>query len=142
MANQSKITGALKLYRVTSLITGSLLIAITVLFALRLGTSHELWFAGPHGLFSLEQYNVDTLGDKTGLPTTGYDLTKAALIVHGWFYMLYLYSDYRLWNLMRWNFKRFLIIAAGGVVPLLSFFTEHHYHRVAVAEAAAKGSEA
>jgi glutathione peroxidase-family protein len=35
---------------------------------------------------------------------------------------------------MRWNFNRFLIIALGGVVPLLSFFTERHYSKLAEAE--------
>jgi hypothetical protein len=32
---------------------------------------------------------------------------------------------------MRWSFFRFLIIAAGGVVPLLSFFTESYYAKLA-----------
>ena len=134
---KNAVSRALSLYRVASLITGTLLIAITILFALRLSGSQELWFAGPHGLFSLEHFSADALGDRVGLPKTGVDLTVAALIVHGWFYMFYLYTDYRLWSLMRWSFFRFLVIAAGGVVPLLSFFTENHFHKVAVAQAKA-----
>jgi hypothetical protein len=35
---------------------------------------------------------------------------------------------------MRWSFLRFLIIAAGGVVPMLSFFTERYYSKVAKAQ--------
>ena len=35
---------------------------------------------------------------------------------------------------MRWSFLRFLIIATGGVVPMLSFFTERYYTRVAKAQ--------
>jgi hypothetical protein len=31
---------------------------------------------------------------------------------------------------------RFLLIAFGGVVPLLSFFTERHYTKVALAQIA------
>ena len=132
---KSPVVGALKLYKVASIITGSLLAAITVLFALRLSTAQDLWLAGPHGFITLEHYQVDEVtGQKIGLPTSGLDLTTVTLIVHGWFYMLYLYSDFRLWSLLRWNFKRFIIIAAGGVVPLLSFFTERHYHRVALAQ--------
>jgi Domain of unknown function (DUF3817) len=130
----SAVSRALKLYKVASLITGTLLIAIAVLFALRLAGSQELWFAGPHGLFSLEHFTKDELGDRIGLPKSGIDLTVAVLIVHGWFYMFYLYTDYRLWSLMRWSLGRFLLIAAGGVVPLLSFFTEHHFHKVALAQ--------
>jgi len=139
MATQKNpVASALKLYKVASLITGSLLVAITILFILRLAANSELWLAGPHGFLTLEHFTEDALGDKLGLPSQGIDLTKAVLILHGWFYMLYIYSDYKLWTLMRWNFKRFIIIAAGGVVPLLSFFTESHYHRVALAESEAK----
>jgi integral membrane protein len=133
---KNPVLSALKLYRVASAITGSLLVAITILFAVRLTSQQDLWLAGPHGFLTFESYQVDDLGSKVGLPTVGLDLTTVVLIVHGWFYMLYLYTDFRLWSLMRWSFKRFLIIAAGGVVPLLSFFTERHYHQIAVAESA------
>ncbi|MEY4067518.1 MAG: hypothetical protein RIQ44_730 [Actinomycetota bacterium] len=133
---KNPVRSALKLYRVASAITGSLLVAITILFAVRLTSQQDLWLAGPHGFLTFESYQVDDLGNKVGLPTVGLDLTTVVLIVHGWFYMLYLYTDFRLWSLMRWSFKRFLIIAAGGVVPLLSFFTERHYHQIAVAESA------
>ena len=37
---------------------------------------------------------------------------------------MYLFSDFRLWSLMRWPFTRFIIIALGGVVPFLSFILE------------------
>jgi integral membrane protein len=133
---KNPVLSALRLYRVASAITGSLLVAITILFAVRLTSQQDLWLAGPHGFLTFESYQVDDLGNKVGLPTVGLDLTTVVLIVHGWFYMLYLYTDFRLWSLMRWSFKRFLIIAAGGVVPLLSFFTERHYHQIAVAESA------
>ncbi|MEY2916283.1 MAG: hypothetical protein RL454_1212 [Actinomycetota bacterium] len=118
---KNPVLSALQLYRVASAITGSLLVAITILFAVRLTSQQDLWLAGPHGFLTFESYQVDDLGNKVGLPTVGLDLTTVVLIVHGWFYMLYLYSDYKLWSLMRWSFLRFLIIAAGGVVPLLSF---------------------
>ena len=39
-------------------------------------------------------------------------------MVHGWFYVVYLFSDFRLWSLMRWPFTRFICIALGGVVPV------------------------
>jgi integral membrane protein len=133
---KNPVLSALKLYRVASAITGSLLVAITILFAVRVTSKQDLWLAGPHGFLTFESYQVDDLGNKVGLPTVGLDLTTVVLIVHGWFYMLYLYTDFRLWSLMRWSFKRFLIIAAGGVVPLLSFFTERHYHQIAVAASA------
>jgi integral membrane protein len=135
---KTPVASALKLYKVASFITGFMLLAITVLFAIRLSSQQELWLAGPPGFLTLEHYSVDAMGNKVGLPSAGLDLTMVSLILHGWFYVLYLYSDYRIWSLLRWNFKRFLIIAAGGVVPLLSFFTEHHFAKVAAAQIAAE----
>jgi hypothetical protein len=37
---------------------------------------------------------------------------------------------------MRWRFMRFLIIAAGGIVPFLSFYTEKYYAELAEKEIA------
>jgi hypothetical protein len=37
---------------------------------------------------------------------------------------VYLFSDFRLWSLMRWPFWRFVLIALGGVIPFLSFILE------------------
>ncbi len=51
--------------------------------------------------------------------------------------MVYLFSDFRLWSMMRWPFMRFITIALGGVVPFLSFFVEHKVHREVEAELAA-----
>jgi integral membrane protein len=51
--------------------------------------------------------------------------------VHGWLYVLYLYACFRVWTETRWSFFRFLVMAAGGVVPFLSFFTENYYGRLA-----------
>ena len=62
------------------------------------------------------------------------NLSTVILILHGWFYVVYLYSDFRLWSLMRWTFPRFIIIALGGVVPFLSFIVERRVHRQTVAE--------
>jgi integral membrane protein len=71
---------------------------------------------------------------RVGLPETGINLTSIVLIVHGWLYVAYLYTDFRLWSLLRWSLWRFLLIAAGGVVPFLSFFAERHYSKVAEQE--------
>lgn len=93
---------------------------------------YDLWAFGPNGFISFEQYGVE--GE--GLPDVGLNLTVAILIVHGWLYVLYLFTDFRLWTLMRWPFTRFLLIAAGGVVPLLSFYTEARFAKLAHQEIA------
>lgn len=131
---RDSIKTTLKLYRIAANITGYFLLLITVLYVIRLTNESDLWFAGPHGLLTFEHFTLDAEGFKVGFPTTGINLTSMILIVHGWIYVFYLYTDFRLWSLLRWNLGRFLLIAAGGVVPLLSFFAERHFQKVAAAE--------
>jgi integral membrane protein len=124
-----QVKKVLKLFTVSSYITGIFLLLLMITWGIRrlpfLG--YDLWLMGPNGFITFEQYGIE--GE--GLPDVGVNLTVAILIVHGWLYVLYLFADFRLWTLMRWSFFRFLIIAAGGVVPLLSFFTESYYAKLA-----------
>ncbi|MEY4327685.1 MAG: hypothetical protein RIR71_355 [Actinomycetota bacterium] len=124
-----QVKKVLKLFSASSYITGIFLLLLMITWGIRrlpfLG--YDLWLLGPNGFITFEQYGVE--GE--GLPDVGVNLTVAILIVHGWLYVLYLFADFRLWTLMRWSFFRFLIIAAGGVVPLLSFFTESYYAKLA-----------
>lgn len=134
------IRSALKLYKVSSFITGIFLLLLMATWALRrlevvsLGSliGYDLWIGGPNGFLTAEPY----LNDGEGMPETGISLTVAILVVHGWLYVLYLFADFRVWTLMRWNFLRFLFIAAGGVVPFLSFYTERRYAKLAEKEIA------
>ena len=125
------VTKDLNQYRVAANVTGYFLLLITALYVIRLTNSTDLWLAGPHGFLTFEHFILDADGFKTGFPSEGINLTSIVLIVHGWLYVLYLFADFRLWTLMRWSFFRFLIIAAGGIVPLLSFFTESYYAKLA-----------
>ncbi|MEY4410408.1 MAG: hypothetical protein RLZ99_881 [Actinomycetota bacterium] len=124
-----QVKKVLKLFTASSYITGTFLLLLMITWGIRrlpfLG--YDLWLLGPNGFITFEQYGVE--GE--GLPEVGVNLTVAILIVHGWLYVLYLFADFRLWTLMRWSFFRFLIIAAGGIVPLLSFFTESYYAKLA-----------
>jgi hypothetical protein len=135
---EATLRGVLKYFKATSYITGIFLVLIMILWGIRLSVHADLWLAGPDGLLAMAYYSVDELGNKVGLPSTGLDLTSASLIIHGWLYVAYLFGDFRMWTLFRWNFRRFLIIALGGVVPLLSFFTERHFSKVAEQEISAK----
>ena len=128
------VTSVLKQYRIAANITGVFLLFITALFVIRLTNSTDLWLSGPHGFITFEHFSIDSNGFKTGFPSTGLDLTSVVLIVHGWLYVFYLFTDFRLWSLLRWSLGRFLLIAAGGVVPLLSFFAERHFRKVAEAQ--------
>ena len=72
----------------------------------------------------------------------GVNLSTGILIAHGWFYVVYLFSDFRLWSLMRWPFSRFILIALGGIVPFLSFFLEAKVGREVKAYLASRAERA
>lgn len=131
-AQIESVRSTIKFFRVTSYITGIVLLLVMALFILRRGVGFELWAFGPNGLISAEPF----FEDKTLMPLSGLSLTMAILIAHGWLYVAYLFGDFRLWTLLRWSFLRFLVIAAGGVVPFLSFFTERHFTKIAKADLA------
>jgi integral membrane protein len=114
-----RIRSALRLYRVTSIITGTFLLLLCLMMVFRYGFHVDIEMGGPFGFLALTPKDL----------ITATNLSQIILIVHGWFYVLYLYSDFRLWSVMRWTFPRFLLIALGGVIPFLSFFLERRIHR-------------
>lgn len=124
-----QIQKVLRFYKVSSYVTGGFLILLMITWGIRrlpfLG--FDLWLFGPNGFIAFEQYGVD--GE--GLPDVGINLTVWILIIHGWLYVVYLIADFRIWTLLRWPFTRFLLIALGGIVPLLSFYTEARYAKLA-----------
>ncbi|MDM4761429.1 DUF3817 domain-containing protein [Galbitalea sp. SE-J8] len=124
------IRGALRLYRVTSIVTGTFLLLLVLMMISRYGFGNDIGYGGTYGGFYFLPRDVIT-------DAGGFNISTLILILHGWFYVVYLFSDFRLWSLMRWSFVRFLLIAAGGVVPFLSFIVERHYHRTATAQLAA-----
>ena len=67
----------------------------------------------------------------------GFNVSVTVLIVHGWMYVVYLMSNFRLWTLMRWPFAKMILLALGGVVPFLSFIVEKKFHAEVEAELAA-----
>ena len=114
-----RIRSALKLYKVTSIITGSFLLLLCLMMIFRYGFGVDIELAGPAGFLALTPKDL----------ISGINLSTVILIVHGWFYVLYLYSDFRLWSLARWPFWKFLVVALGGVIPVSSFIIEHYVHR-------------
>jgi hypothetical protein len=116
------ITRALKIYKIASYITGTFLLLLVVEMVLKYIFFFEVELGGPNGLITLVNY-FPSLGKSPGL--TGVNLSIGILIVHGWFYVVYLLADFTLWSRMRWPFAMFILIALGGVVPFLSFIAEH-----------------
>ena len=93
------IHGALARYRVMAIVTGTLLLIVFI------GMLRYL-----PGLEAL----------KETLDPTMFVIAQ----VHGFVYMVYLVTVVHVWILMKWRVGRLLYMAAGGVIPLLSFFAE------------------
>lgn len=132
ISDAPRIRGALRLYKVSSFITGVFLLLLVLMMVFRYGFGVDIEMGGPQGFLALQQKDL----------ITGINLSTAILVVHGWFYVLYLFADFRLWSLLRWPFSRFLLIALGGVIPFLSFIAEHFYHRLGLRELAALEQQA
>jgi integral membrane protein len=124
LSNLPRIQTALRLYRVTSIVTGVFLLLLVLMMVFRYAFHVDIELNGPYGFLALTPKEQ----------IVGVNLSTIILILHGWFYVVYLFSDFRLWSLMRWTFSRFIIIALGGVVPFLSFIVERRVHRQTVAE--------
>ena len=124
LSNLPRIRSALRLYRVTSIVTGTFLLLLVLMMVFRYGFGVDIELNGPYGFLALTPKEQ----------ILGINLSTIILIVHGWFYVVYLYSDFRLWSLMRWTFPRFILIALGGVIPFLSFIVERRVHRQTMAE--------
>jgi len=135
-SDYTRIRRALTFYKITSVITGVMLLLLLAEMILKYSPSHiELFAGGGEGLrfapvvvgegcqwYSL--FNPFQGGCELTSTGTGTNLSLLILIAHGWFYVLYLISCFLLWSPMRWHFGRFLLLALGGVVPTLSFFLE------------------
>lgn len=137
LASFPAIRGALRFYQICSIITGIGLLLLLAEMILKYTPLHTELFAGGSGgflWFAPVFPGPDCEWWSLFLPATnsceivsagdGFNISLFILVAHGWFYVVYLFSCFRLWSLMRWPFGRFLLLALGGIVPLLSFFLE------------------
>lgn len=120
----AQIRSASNFYKVASYITGVMLLLLCAEMIVKYFWHLELFVGGTLLDGSSNAVGLVNRGDIT----EGVNISLAILIAHGWLYVLYLLADFRLWSLMRWPFSRFITIALGGVVPLLSFFMEKKVH--------------
>lgn len=134
LSDAPRIRLALRLYKISAYVTGTLLLLLVVEVILKYtGIHREIYFGSPRGIIALVPWNPADLR----ATTSGLNVSLGILIAHGWLYVVYLFMDFRLWSLMRWPFTRFIAIALGGVVPFLSFIVEHFIAKQANAELAA-----
>ncbi|WP_336658837.1 DUF3817 domain-containing protein [Leucobacter sp. USHLN153] len=121
-ADFPRIRKALNFYKVTSVITGVMLLLLCAVMVMKYAFNVQLFLFTPDGFAHF--YAIAPEGVESDFDGRGFDLFKAILIAHGWFYVVYLISDFALWSPMRWGFGKFLLIALGGVIPFMSFFLE------------------
>jgi integral membrane protein len=118
-ADVQRIRTVLKVYRVSAIVTGTFLLLLCLMMVFRYIFYVDIELGGPFGFLALVPKQL----------ITATDLSTIILIVHGWLYVVYLACDFLLWRFTRWSFGRFLFIALGGIVPLLSFFFEFRVPR-------------
>ncbi|WP_067163958.1 DUF3817 domain-containing protein [Microbacterium sp. TNHR37B] len=131
------IRGALRFYQIASIITGVGLLLLVTEMVLKYTPLHvELFAGGSGGLLwfapviagpGCEWFSLFIPGGNGCEMTSagdGFNISLFILIAHGWFYVVYLFACFRIWSLMRWPFLRFVLLALGGIVPLLSFIME------------------
>jgi integral membrane protein len=119
-----RIRRVVAVFRVSAIVTGIFLLLLCVMMVLRYGLGVDIELGRPGDTFL-------TLTPRELI--VGVDFSTTLLIIHGWLYVLYLGCDFLLWRYTRWSFSRFLFIALGGIVPLLSFFFETRVPRQALA---------
>lgn len=121
-ADFSRIRKALSVYKVTSVITGVMLLLLVSVMVMKYAFRVELFLGTPDGFFHF--YPTIPEGQEEDYVREGFNIFKAFLIAHGWFYVVYLISNFMLWSPMRWPFWRFLVLALGGIIPFFSFWLE------------------
>ena len=116
------IRRSLLFYKVFAYATGTFLLLVCLEVLLRYVFGSEIVVGGALGPVALVQpEQVHSVG--------GFNLSLAVLIAHGYLFIAYLISDFVLITVMRYPITRFILIAAGGVVPLLSFIMEGRVKR-------------
>jgi integral membrane protein len=116
------IRRSLLLYKVFAYATGTFLLLVCLEVLLRYAFSAEVVVGGALGPVALvAPSQVPAVG--------GFNLSLAVLITHGYLFIAYLIADFVLITVMRYPITRFLLIAAGGVVPALSFIMEARVQR-------------
>ncbi len=113
------LPGALRWYRIAAYVTGILLLLLTVEMVAKYGYGFEVEAFGAQGTIAF-------VPDGT---VQALNLSSAVLIAHGWFYVVYLFTCFRVWSVIRWPFWRFLWLASGGLFPFLSFLIENQATR-------------
>lgn len=130
-AQVERVSTALTWFTRAATVTGVLLLLLAIEIIAKYGFGRELEMLGPQGFLAFVPNDT----------VQAINLSSAILIAHGWFYVVYLFTCFRVWSLLRWPFWRFLWLASGGLFPVFSFFLERWAHRVVDGIIATAGSD-
>ncbi len=111
-----RIRLVLKLFRVSAIVTGAFLLLLVVMMVARYGFLVDIEYSDAYGFGLTPRELIDERGSL--------NVSLIILTTHGWLYVVYLALNFLLWRFTHWSFGRFLFIALGGIIPLLSFFFE------------------
>lgn len=122
-ADVPRLRLVLKLFRISAIVTGVFLLFLVVMMVARYGFGVDISWSSAYGFGFTPRELIEEPGS---------GLTNVSLIIlttHGWLYVAYMALNFLLWRFGRWSFGRFLFIALGGIIPLLSFFFEFRVPR-------------
>ena len=114
-------------------ISGTFLLLLVVEMITHHGMGYDL-VAGAKDAATGSDVALGVLNRETENLTGGVNISTWVLIIHGWFYIIYLFSCIRIWLLMRWGIAQLIVMALGGVVPFLSFIVEKRIHAETLAQ--------
>ena len=120
-ADVPRIRLTLKVFRVSAIITGVFLLMLVVMMVARYGYLVDIEYSDAYGFGFTPRELIEERGSV--------NVSLVILTTHGWLYVVYMALNFLLWRFTRWSFLRFLFIALGGIIPLLSFFFEFRVPR-------------
>ena len=103
--DETQIRTSLARFRVGSILEGIALLILVVIMMME-----YVVYSGPTAFSTTSE--------------TWHSISKAWSPIHGLIYMIYVVLAFDLWNKMRWNIGRMLLLMFFGVIPVLSFFGE------------------
>jgi len=130
---ETQIRSALTFYKWCAWISGTFLLLLVVEMITHHGMGYDL-VAGAKDAATGSDVALGVLNRETENLTGGVNISTWVLIIHGWFYIIYLFSCIRIWLLMRWGIAQLIVMALGGVVPFLSFIVEKRIHAETLAQ--------
>ena len=120
-ADVPRLRTTLLLFRISAIVTGIFLLLLVVMMVSRYGFHVDIEWSAAYGFGFTPKELIEGRGTV--------NVSTILLQVHGTLYVAYMAFNFLLWRFGRWSFARFLFIALGGIIPLLSFFFEFRVPR-------------